>query len=304
MAKKLIQFDWAIKRLLRDKANFMILEGFMSEILKFDVLIKDIIDSESNQEAADDKFNRVDILVKTKSGELVLVEIQNDPEIDYFQRMVYGTSKLGVEHIKLGQAYGTIKKVYSINIVYFDLGQGPDYIYRGEVNFIGDHHQDRLKPSNTQRKRYDIESVSDLFPRYIILKINNFNDISKTTLDQWIYFLKNSEVKDNFRAKGLSAAKDKLEVSALGDSERAVYQRYMENRMIENSVKETAQIEGMIEGIKKGIEKGRAEGIEKSRAESVLGLYKNGISIPTISKSLNISERRVQEIVKMNSSDS
>ena len=30
MSRQLISFDWAIKRLLRNKANFGILEGFMS----------------------------------------------------------------------------------------------------------------------------------------------------------------------------------------------------------------------------------------------------------------------------------
>ncbi|MEM6829022.1 MAG: hypothetical protein AAF551_00810 [Bacteroidota bacterium] len=33
MTKKLIRFDWAIKRILRDKENFDILEGFLSELL-------------------------------------------------------------------------------------------------------------------------------------------------------------------------------------------------------------------------------------------------------------------------------
>ncbi len=38
-------------------------------------------------------------------------------------------------------------------------------------------------------------------------KVNNFDDIAKDTLDEWIYFLKNEEIKDNFVAKGLMKAK-------------------------------------------------------------------------------------------------
>jgi hypothetical protein len=37
--RKLITFDWALKRLLRSKANFDILEGFFSELLKEDIKI-------------------------------------------------------------------------------------------------------------------------------------------------------------------------------------------------------------------------------------------------------------------------
>ena len=35
--RKLITFDWAMKRLLRSKANFDILEGFLSELLDEDI---------------------------------------------------------------------------------------------------------------------------------------------------------------------------------------------------------------------------------------------------------------------------
>ena len=68
MAKKLIRFDWAMKKMLRHKANFDILEGFLSELLEEDIKIKQILDSESNKETEDDKYNRVDILVENSKG--------------------------------------------------------------------------------------------------------------------------------------------------------------------------------------------------------------------------------------------
>ncbi|SFF49516.1 PD-(D/E)XK nuclease family transposase [Thermoflexibacter ruber] len=122
MSRKLIRFDWAMKKLLRQKANFGILEGFLSELLRFDVTIESILESEANKQDEYDKYNRVDILVKSQRNELMLVEVQNDSEIDYFQRMLFGVSKLVTEYIKEGEPYGTIKKIYSINIVYFGLG--------------------------------------------------------------------------------------------------------------------------------------------------------------------------------------
>ena len=33
-ARSMISFDWAMKRLLRNKANFEVLEGFLSELLR------------------------------------------------------------------------------------------------------------------------------------------------------------------------------------------------------------------------------------------------------------------------------
>ena len=84
--KQLIRFDWAIKKLLRHKANFDILEGFLSELLNEEIKIKQILDSESNKETEDDKHNRVDILVENSKNELVIVEVQNSKEYDYFHR--------------------------------------------------------------------------------------------------------------------------------------------------------------------------------------------------------------------------
>ena len=117
MTKKLIRFNWAVKKLLRNKGNFGILEGFLSELLFDDLRIEKNLESESNQESENDKYNRVDILTQNSKNELIIVEIQNTYEIDFFHRMIYGTSKALIENISLGQPYSEIKKVISINVV-------------------------------------------------------------------------------------------------------------------------------------------------------------------------------------------
>ncbi|MCP5049210.1 MAG: hypothetical protein GY940_18720, partial [bacterium] len=91
--QKHIRFDWAVKKLLRSKANFGILEGFLSELLKEDVQIQEILESDGNKETSDDKSNRVDLLVKDSNGQLIIVEIQNTRELDYFYKILYNTSK-------------------------------------------------------------------------------------------------------------------------------------------------------------------------------------------------------------------
>lgn len=256
MSKKLIRFDWAMKKLLRHKANFGILEGFLSELLRFDVTIESILESEGNKQDEYDKYNRVDILVKSQSNELMLVEVQNDSEIDYFHRMLYGVSKLVTEYIKEGEPYGTIKKIYSINIVYFGLGQGKDYVYEYKGEFVGLHKNDILLPTISQKQDFKVEKVSDIFPKYFVLKVNSFNDIAKDTFDEWIYFLKNSEVKDTFVAKGLDKAKEKLRYENLSEEDKKMYDRFQENRRIENSVSYTAKQERNIEIAKTAILEG------------------------------------------------
>jgi predicted transposase/invertase (TIGR01784 family) len=235
MSKKLISFDWAIKRLLRNKANFVVLEGFLSELLFDNIKIEQILESESNQDYDDDKFNRVDILTKNSKNELIIIEIQSTYEIDYFHRMAYGTSKAVSENHKLGDKYLNIKKVISINIVYFDLGQGEDYIYKGRTVFKGLHQNDILGLSEKQKQTFVKQEVADIFPEYYLLKVNQFNDIAKDTLDEWVYFLKNSEVKDDFKAKGLKEANEVLDIMRLDKEDQYGYNRYMDSLSLKAS---------------------------------------------------------------------
>ena len=228
MSKRLIRFDWAVKKLLRNKANFVVLEGFLSELLFDDIKIQKILESESNQETENDKYNRVDILIQNSKNELIIVEIQNTYEIDFFHQMIYGTSKALIENISLGQPYSEIKKVISINVVYFDLGQGKDYIYKGKTNFEGLHEKDTLQLSIQQKQTFTKKEISDFFPEYYIIKVNKFNDIAKDTLDEWVYFLKNSEVKDEFKAKGLAEAKEVLDIMRLDKEQQYGYNRYLD----------------------------------------------------------------------------
>lgn len=282
MKRKLVSFDWAMKKILRQKANFEILEGFISELLKIDIKIEEILESEANQEDELDKFNRVDILAKNQNGELILIEVQHRDENDYFHRMLYGTSKLISEHINKGKGYKQVKKVYSINIIYFDLGQGFDYIYHGKIEFKGlNHTEDTLKLSQKQIEEFTKSEVSEIFPEYYIIKVNKFNDIAKNTIDEWIYFLKNEEINDNFKAKGLDVAKEQLNVMKLPKDERIKYKRSEENKMLEISVIETAKANGRIEA-------------KIEIAKKLLDI----LDIETISNKTGLSIEEIQNIVK------
>jgi predicted transposase/invertase (TIGR01784 family) len=243
--RKFVSFDWAIKKILRHKENFEVLEGFLSELLGFDVLIQNLLESEGNQEDENNKYNRVDILVQTKTRELMLIELQYDSEEDYFHRMVYGISKLISEYIHEGQPYGEIKKAYSINILYFRLGQGKDYIYEYEGSFVGRKKGDTLNPTNFQKKKYNIKTVADIFPKYYIIRVGSFKpETIVDTMDEWVYFLKNSEIKQEFKAKGMERAKTVLSYEGMSSQDKAAYNRHIENRRVEMNVMDTAEEKG------------------------------------------------------------
>lgn len=268
MAKKrLISFDWAMKKLLRSKANFDILEGFLSELLKEDIHILEILESESNKEDRYDKFNRVDLKVKNHQGEIIIIEVQLDREFDYLQRILFGTSKVITKHLNESAPYSEVVKVISVNILYFDLGHGEDYIYHGTTTFIGLHNQELLKLSADQQELYKTEIVHRVFPEYYLIKVNNFNDIAKDSLDEWIYFLKNEEIKDDFKAKGLTKAKHELDILKLPTQERQAYSSYQDDLHLQASMVESSYTIGMIKGEKEGRKEGRKEGKKEKSLE-------------------------------------
>jgi predicted transposase/invertase (TIGR01784 family) len=245
------------------------LEGFLSELLREDFRIKQILESEGNKEAEDDKFNRVDILVENKKGELVIVEIQNTREADYFQRMLYGTAKVIVEHIAEGQPYSQVKKVYSVNIVYFDLGQGDDYVYHGTTTFVGIHSNHELELSDKQKELFSKTSISDLYPEYYVIKTNRFEETAKDTLDEWIYFLKKAEIKDEFTAKGLKSASQKLDILRLEPEARKAYDRYVEAQRSDASFVETVKLE-ISAAVNETLKNRAAEALKKGFAADVV----------------------------------
>ena len=289
-----VLFDWATKRLLRQKSNFVILEGFLSTLLGERIKIDRMLESEGNQQHAEDKFNRVDMLAENSKGELVIIEVQNNRELDYFHRMLYGVSKAITEYITKGEPYSQVKKVYSINIVYFDLGQGEDYVYHGNTSFEGIHKHDTLKLSLRQREQFIRENAGDLFPEYYVLRVNEFDKLAKTPLDEWIAFLKTGEIADNTKTSGLSEARELLRLDHLSPKERANYEAHLSALQYQRSVIQSGWIEGKAEGKVEGLAEGKAEGLAEGKAEGLAeglaeGEKKKALTIAKQAKEMGMS---------------
>ena len=286
--EKLIRFDWAIKKLLRNKANFDILEGFLSAILHEDVTVVKLLESESNQDDEADKFNRVDLLVENSQQELILIEVQVEPEYDFFHRMAYGASKLVTEYLDKGQAYKHIKKVISTNVTYFNLGVGDDYVYYGSTNFVGVHSQDTLKLSDKQTELFGTDQVCKIFPEYYLLRVGKFPDEIHEALDEWLYMLKYSEVKPEFTAEHIQEASERLRVMNLGETERHAYEEYMQNVSYHESMLWSSREEGR--------EKGHREGRLSEKTETVKKSLQQGLDVSLIAKITDLSVAEIQRI--------
>ena len=261
--QRIIRFDWAIKTILRDKSNFDVLEGFLSALLGEDIQVIQLIESESNQEAERQKFNRVDIMVLDANGQHMIIEIQNESERDYLERILFGTSKVIVENARIGASFSEIKKVISISILYFNMGQGDDYIYYGSTQFKGLHTNTPLivrKRVKLADKKFVLKVRNiekEIFPEYYLIHVERFEDEINSDIDEWIYMLKNENIPENFKSKNIDKAREKLKIQQMSDKERKAYDRFLIDVVRERDIMETARIEGKDEGLIEGEIKGK-----------------------------------------------
>lgn len=252
---KYIRFDWAVKRLLRDKANFDVLEGLLTVLLDRQIHIIDILESESNQQDYDDKFNQVDIKARDSENEIIIVEVQVTRELYFLERILYGVAKAITEHMALGELYSEVKKVYSISILYFDIGKGNDYLYHGQNTFTGVHTGDHLQVTVKERDALVQRLPSEIFPEYFLIRVNEFDKVATTPLEEWLDYLKNDYIRPDTTTPGLREAREKLVYYNMTPTERAAYDRHVDAIMIQNDVLGTAKLEGLIEGEEKGVVK-------------------------------------------------
>lgn len=259
---KYVRFDWAIKRLLRQKANFDVLEGFLTVFLGEKVTILEILESESNQLSAEDKFNRVDIKARNSKDEIIIIEIQNTRELYYLERILYGVAKAITEHISLGETYYKVKKIYSISVLYFDIGKGNDYLYYGQNHFVGVHTGDHLQVNVKERDAIVSRMPAEIFPEYVLIRVNEFDKVAVTPLEEWM--------------------------KSMPPKERMAYDEHLSAVMIQNDVLDSAKLEGKIEG--------RAEGRDEERFSIARNMKQLGIPVDVIVKSTGLTSGEIETL--------
>jgi len=291
-SKKLVRFDWAIKYMLRNKANFDVLEAFLSNLLKEEISVIDILESESNRDAENRKFNRVDLKCKDSNGRQIIIEIQNQREVDYLQRVLWGTSKAVVEGLELGSKYSEVVKVISVSILYHtmrvDEKENNDFIYYGTTELVGIHTKKPLVLHEAIKLGEKVSTVTskDVFPEYYMIYVEKFQDMINEAIDEWVYFFKYGSIRDDFKSPGIMLAAKKLDYLNMSEIDRRDYDDYLEYLGQELDIIDTAKEEGRIEG--------RIE--EKN--EIAKNLLDMGVDISFVVNATGLTEDEIKKIRK------
>ncbi len=289
-----IRFDWAAKNILRDKADFTILEALVSAVIGEKITITELLESESNQKTKDDKFNRVDIKAKNRKGEIILIEVQLSTELYFLQRVLFGVAKTITEHLKLGKNYRKVKKVYSINILYFDFGEGEDYLYHGSNSLIGVNTGDQLKV--TADERHGIETVlsEKVFPEYYLLRVEKYDqEEASNAREEWMRYLKWGYIDPETKVPGLKEAYERLLELKMTPKERKAYEEHLEAIMYQNDVLGADRRDGRIEGRVEGLAEGKELGFTQAKLETAQKMLNKGIDLKTICEVTGLSEEQI-----------
>ena len=306
MERTIISFDYAIKDILRDKANFDILSGFLTELLEKQVTVMEVLESEVNPTVPASiegkagktgkikkvrktgKVSRMDLKAKIDDDEIAVFEIQYFDKVDFMGKILFNACKTVVEQIKIGMKFD-IKKVYSINISYYGLDAEDEYVFTANLNEFRGIHYDEVIPFS-QKLDPNSDAPKDIHPEYFLILPNNFEEEderkrknknrkkdfvpkkpTKSKFDEWVYVLKNSVVKSEFTAAGIQAAGKKLSILKMTPQQKAAYEAELMAMAAQKSELQTAEMKGEakgeVKGVAKGLAKGLAEGKEIGRAE-------------------------------------
>ena len=226
----------------------------------------------------------MDLKAKIDDSELAVFEIQFFDQVDFMGKVLFNACKAVVEQVSSGELFD-VKKVYSVNIAYFDMGAKDEYIFVASLSeFKGAHFDEAIPFSQNLDPLSDLSK--EIHPEYFLILPRRFDEEMRSKFDEWVYVLKNSSVKSDFTAAGIQAAGEKLDVLKMTPEQRAEYERKRIMDMSQKSQLYTAEV------------KGEKRGMEKEKEEAVIRGHKRGHSIETIAEFTDLSPDQILKILQ------
>ena len=262
MEKPLISFDYAIKYVLRDKSDNDIIEGFISAVLnaanKPSIKIVTRLGEESNKERSEAKQSLADLIVEDEKHQKYIVEIERSAVTGYIHKACFNTSRLIVDSIPKGSDYTSIKKVYHISLLYFDIPWIEDAVSHGKTVFerIESHEKVNI---NLETIDHEIYRLVDVLPEYFIICVPRFNGVIRRELDEWLYVAKESDTRPDFKSPYMDKVRDRLSILRMSSSERHEYYKKMKEIYTQSDQVYTAESKGRAVGIEEGRESAKQE---------------------------------------------
>jgi predicted transposase/invertase (TIGR01784 family) len=306
--------DVAFKRVFGTPGNEYILLNFLNDILEFpdEKKIESLellpteqlpyLSADGSSKKGVNKTTFLDVLCKDKQGKRYIVEMQ----VAYFpffkERIVlYGANTYGSQ-FKRGEPYSTLRDVYTVSILNFDLFESPD--------FISHHYIANVKTHENELK--------GLY--FTVIELSKFDkelDQCVSMLDKWCYFFKKAEESkiediDSLSCDNKSLKKayeelkdvkwDKLELMRYEESH---FKDVRYKKSIEDTVQKRIEealgkaVDKAEKATKEAVEKAVEETKKQQKLEIAKTLLDRGLDLDFVSKSTGLSAKEIEDYLKL-----
>jgi len=285
--------DFGFKKLFGEEVTKDLLLDFINSVLEGETDPVVELAFSKNEHLGLMKLDRkvvFDIYCVTERGERIIVEMQKAFQVNLKDRSLYYTTFPIQEQAIKGDWDFSLKAVYCISVLDFRLSGEPDdgtYIHR--VGLV-----DRLTGKVFSNKL-----------QFIYLEVPKFTkkqEELETKFDKWMYVLKNLEYLERLpgaiQEKIFSKVMETAELVNLEKKDRKAYEESLKNYRDLKNVLHSSEEKGFEMGKQVGVEEGRQLGVEETKRASVIGLFRQNVSLKIISQALEIDMEKVREILK------
>ena len=134
------------------------------------------------------------------------------------------------------------------------------HLYHGKtiIKEIDSQHPLNLHIGDQSGRIYDLASI---LPEFFLISVPLFDDVIKQEIDEWLYLMKHSEIKDGFKSPYMKKVAERLSILKMDAKEKDAYYTYLKETMSQRDAIVAAEAKGeekkAIEMAKKMLAKGK-----------------------------------------------
>ena len=125
-----------------------------------------------------------------------------------------------------------------------------------------------------------------------------FDDVINAEIDEWLYVMKHSDTKKDFKSPYMTKVSERLAVIKMSAAERNEYIHYQKQSVHSQDVLHAATAKGKAEGIELGMQKGKSEGETNKAIEIAKNMLSKSYSISDISSITGLSHDEIKKLQK------
>ena len=281
--------DYLFKLLLGSEENKICLQDFLECILDIPtgaITDLELLDKELTKDTITDKTGILDVKLRLKDETTIDIEIQNSWSAEFIPRTLFYWSKMYIEGFKEGQAYTSLTRCITINLVSqgFNLNSAVHSAY----NILEQHSYQQLT---------DLLEI-----HFLNLSAAQEIDIQNTPVEKqqklinWLRFIATDDKEERAMiattSPVLQMLNEKVDVLTLSPLERKLYESRMK---LKSDIATISEVQ-FKSGLERGKSLGLTEGSRQAKLETAKTMLAMGYPLADICKIAGLTPAEVEAI--------